>query len=175
MSIGELPVETVNIEFICPIGVPFYYSGMELPSDRYVWVEGQEFDPSDGVLLKLFPSGFLPDPRYDFFRVVDKSEPTLVKHEQSVQPLTFIGNVLPSHGHTTNGRGSNYSSSWGAVYANDRARNAPGINVPGNTYTFTNESVVVATSAGTPTGTIGGTGAKTAPQHMDWHCIMRVK
>ena len=160
MSINELPLEVVSLDTLVPVGIPQYYPGDVLPSNRFEWAQGAEFDKEVLVeLAKLYPSGFLPDTRYDFFRVVGDNEPALVKHEQSVQPLTFIGNALPNHAHniSTNRDGG------------DKGSNITSTSTGGNPLTRGTHGA----SAGTPTGKIGGTGAKTAPQHMDWHCIIR--
>lgn len=144
------------------VGTPIYWAGSELPSDDYVWVLGQSFDKNVHVeLAKIYPTGRLPDPRWDFFRVVGTDQKALERHGQSVQPLTFRGNALPGHSHTSSG---GYQGGW-STNVNADAKNT------NNAYRPRTDSV----SAGTPTGTISGTGSETRPRNMYWYCIMRIK
>ena len=162
MSISELPLETIDISELCLLGVPIYYPKNVLPSDRYVWVEGQEFDIVENPLLaELYPTGVLPDPRYDFFKVVGNDGVALVKEEQSVQPLTFIG-VAHTHQTYTSGR--------------DNGNNGYDGNYTGGVKNPISQRVSPYNTAATvATGSIGGTGAKTQPQCMSWYCIMRIR
>ena len=163
-TIIEFPVETTNIDEISPIGVPLNWPCDTLPSNNFVWVEGQEFDPvTNPKLAEIYPSGRLPDPRWDFFRYVGTDQEALTKQEQSVQPLGFKGEALPPHSHLFEfyqaaGRDpGGLITGWNAQYGAKRTR---GMN---------------ASTGGTPTGTITGTGTETKPQCMLWYCIMRTR
>ena len=164
MSILELPLETTSIDELIPIGQTLTWYNKTLPSDKYVFNIGQEFDVLVyEKLAKVYPDGVLPDPRYDFIRYVDPSvEAANVHVSQSVQPLTFVGVPMEPHSHSytkyrilkpENGFVGNYNSDFGKYIAD----------------------VTAAVSAGTPSGTIGGTGKETAPRHLTAYSIMRVK
>ena len=156
MSIGELPVETRSISDICLIGTPQYHALKTLPNDDFMWVHGASFDVSIYTeLARVYPDGILPDARWDFFRVVGLEEESLVHHEQSVQPLTFVGNVLPSHGHITTlpQAGGSIYGTHGPFWGGDKDHRG---------------SYSASTS-------VVSAGKETAPRYLTWHCIMRVR
>ena len=161
MSIAELPLETTSIDELIPIGQTLTWYNKTLPSDKYVFNIGQEFDVLEyEKLAKVYPDGVLPDPRYDFIRYVDPSvEAANVHVSQSVQPLTFVGNALPAHNHQWNaGRGDGSGGQTGYYGSGRPIRDS-----------------VSSTSAGTPSGRITGTGKETAPRHLTAYSIMRIK
>ena len=155
--IVEFPVETTSIDEISPVGVPFYWPCDTLPSDRFIWVEGQEFDVVACPKLALrYPTGRLPDPRWDFFRCVGRDQTALAKHAQSVQPLGFKSDP---HSHPTNATryATKPNSGWET------------------TYQYNGWFATASVSAAIVTGTITGTGTETKPQCMLWYCIMRIR
>ena len=156
MSIGELPLETRPIDDIVPIGSTIEWYSLILPSDCFVFVEGQEFDILEHTILaKFFPKGILPDPRYDFIRYVPKEELSNIKVEQSVQPLTFVGNP---HTH-------NYT--YTAIIS--------GVPIGRSQGTFKTSNSTGTTTSATVSGKITGTGKETAPRHLTAYAIMRIK
>ena len=161
MSVNELPIESLDINDIVPIGSTIEWYSLILPSDRFVFVIGQEFDKvTYDKLAVFFPSGILPDPRYDFIRYTGIENVAGTKVEQSVQPLTFVGNAMAPHLH--NGVNTNQGS-------------IGGVGFMGNGYRQSFSRNTVAASAGTPSGRITGTGKETAPRHMLVYPIMRIK
>ena len=162
--IVEFPVETTSFDEMFPVGIPLPWGNANLPSARFVWVEGQEFDlAANPKLAAIYPSGFLPDPRWDFFRYVPRDQTPLHKSPQSVQPLTFLGVPMDPHGHASKyGEGNTGGGLQCRKYGSTQ-RN------------YTVSDMVNPISAGTPKGVIGGTGESTKPQSMDWYCIMRVR
>ena len=165
MSVNELPIEALDINDIVPIGSTIEWYSLILPSDKFVFVIGQEFDKvTYDKLAVFFPSGVLPDPRYDFIRYTGIENVAGTKVEQSVQPLTFVGDALPNHQHTLNTPTYwAYGGSGGIAFTSGSKR--------GNVSQYIANGI----SAGTPTGTIGGTGKETAPRHMLVYPIMRIK
>ena len=171
--IVEFPVETACIDELCLIGTPIAWPSKDLPNGRYVWVEGQQFDMvTNPKLAMLFPSGFLPDPRWDFIQYVGKDQEALVKTPQSVQPLTFIGDTLDPHIHQTSVYGVNGKYS-GDGYSYDSSIVMGASPAWGNKVTRTD--IAIPVSGGISSGTITGTGDVTKPQSMSWYCIMRVR
>ena len=175
MSINELPLETRNINDLMPIGYPTYSFVDTLPNGNFTWVEGQEFDVLELTeLAKMYPSGILPDPRWDFFRIVPRDQEVCKQVEQSVQPLTFIGDALPNHQHQA-------GLKINRLYGTDGGFGFGYVDIGGVGFSFREYVSTCLTpltnmvSAGTPTGTIGGTGGITAPRHMQVYCMMRIK
>lgn len=156
------------------IGVPIYWPNKELPGPSYAWMLGQTFDKVIyPELAKRYPSGRLPDPRWDFFRIVGTDQQATSRQGQSVQPLSFAGNALPSHQHVdgyrnnvTDHRGFTYGAHH---YGTQIGYTPAGINSSPSSY----GSVTSPTSPGTPSGSVIGTGNETRPQCMLWHCITR--
>lgn len=167
MSVNELPLETTDINNIVSIGDPIYRMSPILPSDRFGWLEGQEFDVVVfPALAKVYPNGVLPDPRYRYFKVVDKTtDQSGVLIEQSVQPLTFIGDVMSPHTH---------EYTLAGVSNKDSTKNtsAPDPNVLIHS---PRSMPTTGASAGTPTGTIGGTSILTQPNSITAYCMCRIK
>ena len=162
--IVEFPVETMSINDVFPIGIPLPWPDKELPNSMFIWVHGQEFDMvTNPKLAKRYPSGRLPDPRWDFFRYVGTDQEALTKQAQSVQPLGFSGVPLPPHTHifefyeAANRDPGSLITGWGRQTGGKKSR------------------TMNSTSAGTPAGDITGTGTETKPQCMLWYCIMRIR
>lgn len=172
MSVSELPIVTVDINKLIPIGDPLYRVNPTLPSEYYGWMEGQEFDVLEyEELAKVYPSGVLPDPRYQFLKIVPRDEVSGLLVEQSVQPLSFIGNALPNHVHLMA-----ILSGWAARgdgYGGGQMSRS--IGSMGGVGWVNATKLLQASSAGTPSGRIGGTGIKTAPDHMQVYCMCRIK
>ena len=159
--IVEFPVETTSLNDVFPIGFPIYWPSKTLPNGRFVWVHGQEFDrAANPKLAVLYPSGFLPDPRWDYFRCVGTDQEALTKQEQSVQPLGFKGIEMDPHIHSVTMNGGNNGGGGGFYMSFSRQ--------------WTQVAKSTSVSAGTPAGDITGTGTETKPQTMLWHCIMRI-
>ena len=170
MSINELPLEVITIDDIVPIGVSMEWYSLILPSDRFVFVSGQEFDVTELTSLAIYyPDGVLPDPRWDFIRYVGIDEIANIHHAQSVQPLTFIGNALPEHNHQKTGVVTDHNRNGHNITA---ARHKSWSQSGGTTV---HDVISGTASAGTPTGTIGGTGKETAPRYLTAYPIMRIK
>lgn len=156
MSVNELPLETTSIDELIPIGQTLTWYNKTLPSDKYVFNIGQEFDVLVyEKLAKVYPDGILPDPRYDFIRYVPKEELSNTKVEQSVQPLSFIGNP---HAHTF---------TYTAIVSGYAIGKSQG--------TFIASNKTGTTTSATVSGKIGGTGKITAPSHTTAYAIMRIK
>ena len=152
-SITDFPVETASINDLVPIGIPQAWPHKSLPSSNFVWVHGQEFDlAANPKLAVLYPSGRLPDPRWDFFRYVGTDQEALTKQEQSVQPLGFVADP----------------------HTHDVVSGTSQHNLDSGKYRAGFASKTVATEPAIVTGTITGTGTETKPQCMLWYCIMRV-
>lgn len=159
MSVNELPLETTDINNIVSIGDPIYRMSPILPSDRFGWMIGQEFDVLEYPELALvYPSGKLPDPRYRYFKIVDITDAANTIENQSVQHLTFIGN---SHSHTTTIRAA------GNSHPNNQTQYFIGDGGAGNRST--------TTSAVTVSGKIGGTSPLTQPNSITAYCMCRIK
>jgi hypothetical protein len=161
---------------IYPVGAPIPWFSDTLPgSDKYAFMLNQAFDKQVNPKLALvYPSGIIPTMEglglvgKESNETVGAYEEGQVKnhgHPNSTVSSTNIGtktsNTTGNHNHSTNGRGSHYGGSWGAGYANDQHRTAPGININGDTYAYTNSNVVNhsgnhahATSIGSHTHTI---------------------
>ncbi len=144
-------------ELIHPVGCPISYPHAEAPTGFIAFV-GQPFDKT--VFTKLaerFPSGVMPDMRKSYIRGLGEGEVVLSRKIQSVQPLGFSGNQLPTHRHPE-------------VRDNDYGGSGNGTRGSGhNSSTFYNGSV----SAGTPSGRVTGTGDETNPNSLRWLYITR--
>lgn len=142
------------------IGAPIYWPLASCPKG-HLPMSGQAFDPiAYPELALVYPDGFLPDSRDDYFRVAGEGQEPLTRQEQSVQPLGFEGVPLPVHRHQI--KFSTYTTGEGD------SRYGGGANRGGTKYT---ENV----SAGTPDGIITGTGEETRPRSLLWNCITRAE
>ncbi len=124
-----------------------------VPLKGYIEIAGQSASGLRTMgfpkLADMFPGG-LPDTRgkavrgLDNGRGVDINRVVGSHQNQSVQPLTFVGNPLPDHNH---GVPMTRKTGWGRTLAGN-GENHGNFNTTGN-------------SAGTPTGSITGTGTET--------------
>lgn len=144
--------KTVGGRGLATPGVVIPLSSTLVP-DGFIAYHGQAFDPVVyPELAKLYPTGTMPDLRDTFLRegdVVGKRVP------QSVGPITFKGIPYPPHNHRTP-RNNYYGSS-----GNTLGQRSSGSY---NELSGSLANAVTMVSAGTPAGSITGTGEVTQPK-----------
>ncbi|WP_165370660.1 tail fiber protein [Aliivibrio finisterrensis] len=143
------------------IGAPIYWPLPSCPKG-YLPMIGQAFDKvAYPELALVYPDGFLPDSREDYFRIASEGQEPLTRQEQSVQPLGFVGDDLGDHYHPIQ---------YNAAASHGGSRLAGYTNV-----TSSYSKSTGAASAGTPTGVITGTDVETRPRSLLWNCITRAE
>lgn len=154
----ELVEPFTNNHLEVPVGVPVPFTSTEVP-DGFLPYTGITFDTAKfPKLAEIYPSGKLLDLRGDVIRAAEIGRVLLTHQDQSVQPLTFIGDEMSPHLH---GGVTTHTSSIG------------GVGFYGNGYrqVFTRNTSSV--SAGTPTGKIDGTGSETRMANTSFIYITR--
>lgn len=165
--IKEVPEESSSNT---PIGTVALWLGSSAP-DGWAIMQGQSTVAFPELASQI--GGTIPDMRGKFARGAGgKSAPLGQSQSGSVQPLGFSGNALPNHTHNVLVYGTNgkYSSD-GQSYNTNIMQGAKSEWTP----KITRNDVTAPASAGTPTGTITGTGTETRPDNVSFNYIIKTK
>lgn len=158
------------IEENTPVGSVSLWLGSTAPTD-WVFMQGQSTTSYPELAAVI--GSTIPDMRGNFARGVGGKSGGLGQIQgQSVQALTFKGNVLPHHNHsvTVYGRNGKYSSD-GQSYNSSVMQGAASDWTP----QIDRSDVTHSVSAGTPSGLIEGTGIETRPKNVAFHYIIKIK
>lgn len=171
-SAGGIIVKDETIIDTTPVGSVMMWGGATPPSG---WIEmnGQSTG-SDTELANIYGSN-VPDLRGEFVRGWDngrgKDSGRSIKTEQnqSVQALAFSGNALPGHRHSSDHDGI-------TTYSHSHDGNIDGsTTVTGYDRSSVSRPTTSYVSAGTPTGTINGTGIETRPTNIALMYIVKAQ
>lgn len=152
-----------------PVGAVMLWLGTTAP-EGWAIMKGQS--TASYPELASIIGGTIPNMTGKFARGYGGNSAALGQSQAgSVQSLTFKGNALPTHSHNVLVYGVN-----GKYSSDGQSYNSNIMQGSNTTWTpvITRSDVTKAVSAGTPTGTINGTGAETRPENIAFNYIIKV-
>ncbi len=167
---GITIIQEVPAEDSTPIGTVALWLGSSAP-DGWAIMQGQSTAAFPELASQI--GGTIPDMRGKFARGVGGKSGALGQAQSgSVQSLGFSGNALPSHTHNVlvYGQNGKYSSD-GQSYNTNIMQGAMAEWTP----KVTRSDVTAPASAGTPSGSITGTGNETRPENVAFNYIIKTE